>query len=69
MLADGLKGVNRRRKTVRARIVSDPVPIVVKAPKENVQNAVVGYSRKLLLMYHRPWQPSNWLGFRLIVIV
>ena len=69
MLADGLKGINRRRKMIRVRIVSNPMPIVVEAPKENVQNAVVCYCRKLLLMYDRPRQPSNRPGFCLIVIV
>jgi len=69
MLADRLKGINRRHKMVRVRIVSNPVSIVVETPEENVQNSIVCYCGKLLLMYHRPRQPVNRLGYCLIAIV
>jgi len=69
MLADRLEGINRRRKMVRVRIVSNPMSVVVETPEENEQNPIMCYCGKLLLVYDRPRQPVNWLGFYLIVII
>ena len=61
VLADML-GANRGGKTVRLRVIGNPVHGVVPAIQDDVQNSLMRERWELPVLDRHPWQAANWFG-------